>query len=32
MTKYRERLKEIYPNFSDEQIENIFELRVKFWK
>jgi hypothetical protein len=32
MNKYRERLKEIYPDFSDEQIEELIEFRVKFWR
>lgn len=32
MNKYRERLKVIYPDFSDEQIEELIDLRVDFWR
>ena len=31
MRKYKERLKLLYPSYTEEQLEEIFELRVKFW-
>lgn len=30
--KYRKRLKEAWPHLSDEQIEEMIERRVEFWR
>jgi len=32
MNEYRERLKVVYPDYTDEQIEELIELRVNFWR
>ncbi len=32
MTKYKERLELLYPNYTEQQLELIFELRMNFWK
>jgi hypothetical protein len=29
---YKEDFKKIYPEYSEEVLREIFELRVKFWK
>lgn|GEM_PF-3308851 len=29
---YRDRLKVLYPQYSEEQLMEIFVLRVEFWK
>lgn len=31
MTKYKEKFKLLYPNFTDKQLEKVIELRIKFW-
>ncbi len=31
MQKYKQRLKLLYPHYSDKQLETIYELRLKFW-
>ncbi len=31
MEKYKQKLKEIYPTYNDNQIEEIYNLRLKFW-
>lgn len=31
MNKYREKLIELYPDYTEEQLEEIFEARVQFW-
>ena len=30
--EYSGELKKLYPNYSDEQLEKVFELRVNFWE
>lgn len=32
MSKYLERMKDIYPNLSDIEIEEIIEWKIQFWK
>lgn len=32
MTKYKERFELLYPNYTEQQLEKIFELRMNFWK
>jgi hypothetical protein len=29
---YKDELKKLYPNFSDEFLKEYFELRVEYWK
>lgn len=31
MEKYKQKLKEIYPNYNNNQIEKVYKLRLKFW-
>ena len=31
MDKYKQRLELLYPDYTEEQLEKIFELRVQFW-
>jgi len=30
--KHRNKFKELFPTYSEEQLKEIFELRVNFWK
>lgn len=30
--KYRDELQRLYPDYSEEQLKEVFELRVDFWK
>lgn len=32
MAKYKQRLKLLYPNYTDEKLEEIYQLRLEFWK
>lgn len=32
MDEYRKLLRKVYPQYSDEQIEALVELRVEFWR
>jgi|GEM_PF-3625988 hypothetical protein len=32
MSKYLAEMKEIYPNLSDIEIEEIIEWKIRFWK
>lgn len=29
--KYKDRLKEIYPSYNNEELKQVLEYRVKFW-
>jgi hypothetical protein len=29
---YRDSFQKLYPNYSEEQLKEIFDLRVNFWK
>jgi len=31
MTKYKKRFELLYPDYTEQQLEEIFKLRVKFW-
>jgi len=30
--EHKDEFKKLYPSYSDEKIEEIFELRVQFWE
>jgi hypothetical protein len=30
--EYRDSFKKLYPNYLEEQLKEIFDLRVNFWK
>ena len=31
-SKYKEKLSQVYPHMSAKELEEYFELRVKFWR
>lgn len=32
MEEYKQRLKEIYPEYTDKEIDELLELTIDFWK